>query len=85
MILPVQHDCYHTYSKGVTKHKTNIKDWWVKKIFLQYIYLPDPRGAGHVDGFQFMSVCLCLFYYAKLIALQSLGLGIGGLGDDDGL
>ena len=71
--------------RGVTIHRNQYQRLVGKKIFLQFIYLPDPRGAGHVDGFQFLSVCLCLFYYAKLIALQSLGLGIWGSGDDDGL
>ena len=50
-------------------------------------YLPDPRGAGHVETFQFnSSVCVCVcsfkaFYCAKLIVPQSLGLGIWRLRD----
>ena len=52
--------------------------------------LPDPRGAGHVEAFQFLCVCACVrarvcsfivFYCAKLIVPQSLGLGIWGLED----
>ena len=66
---------------------------YILEQFLFILYLMDPRGAGHVEAFQFlslcacvcMSVCLCVcvsgafivFYSATFIVAQSLVMGWG--------
>ena len=64
------------------------------KIVLVYLFrfLPDPRGAGHVEAFQFLSVCVCVCECVSVCSLNLFGLvrlglrdlGIGGLGYNDG-
>ena len=42
----------------------------------KFIYLPDPRGAGHVEAFQFLSVCLyvcmsvCMYVCMSVLTLN---------------
>ena len=57
---------------------------------LSMLWLPDPRGAGHVEAFQFLSVrvsvcvSVCSLYLFGLVRLGLRDLGIVGLGYNDG-